>query len=42
MSSIFSLAMDCTVDLPEKRISMKDVANRLVRIRETLSANIDV
>lgn len=42
VSSIFSLAMDCTVDLPEKRISMKDVANRLVRIRETLSANIDV
>lgn len=36
VSSIFSLAMDCTVDLPEKRINMKDVVNRLVRIRDTI------
>lgn len=41
VSLIFSLAMDCTVDLPEKRINMKNVVSRLIRIRETLVAKID-
>ncbi|KAJ0052643.1 hypothetical protein Pint_02883 [Pistacia integerrima] len=34
---ILNLAMDCTADLPEKRIDMKNVVSRLVKIRVTLS-----
>ncbi|KAL5774235.1 hypothetical protein ACOSP7_011792 [Xanthoceras sorbifolium] len=37
--SIFSLAMECTRDLPEKRINMREVVNGLLKIRDTLAAN---
>ncbi|KAL5856341.1 hypothetical protein ACOSQ3_003799 [Xanthoceras sorbifolium] len=37
VSSILSLAMDCTTDLPEDRINIRNVVNRLVQIRATFS-----
>ncbi|KAL5853989.1 hypothetical protein ACOSQ4_003791 [Xanthoceras sorbifolium] len=35
VSSILSLAMDCTIDLPENRINIGNVVSRLIQIRET-------
>ncbi|KAH7568709.1 hypothetical protein JRO89_XS06G0035300 [Xanthoceras sorbifolium] len=39
MSSILNLAMDCTMDVAEKRIDMKTVVSKLVKIREAKLAN---
>ncbi|KAL5856351.1 hypothetical protein ACOSQ3_003809 [Xanthoceras sorbifolium] len=39
VSSILSLAMDCTTNLPEDRINIRNVVNRLVQIRATFSLN---
>ncbi|KAL5853984.1 hypothetical protein ACOSQ3_003776 [Xanthoceras sorbifolium] len=35
VSSILSLAMDCTIDLPENRINIGNVVSRLIQIRAT-------
>ncbi|KAL5854000.1 hypothetical protein ACOSQ4_003802 [Xanthoceras sorbifolium] len=37
VSSIFSLAMDCTTDLHEDRINIKNVVSRLIQIRAVFS-----
>ncbi|KAH9648303.1 hypothetical protein KPL70_025530 [Citrus sinensis] len=42
--SILGLAMECAMELPEKRINAKDIVTRLLKIRDTLSkrlANLD-
>ncbi|KAK1566770.1 hypothetical protein Q3G72_004038 [Acer saccharum] len=39
VSSILSLAMDCTTNLPENRISIRDVISRLIKIRVTFLAS---
>ncbi|KAL5786848.1 hypothetical protein ACOSP7_003797 [Xanthoceras sorbifolium] len=36
-SSILSLAMDCTIDLPEDRMNIRNVISRLIQIRATFS-----
>jgi len=33
---IFDLGLQCSCDLPEERVSMKDVAAKLARIKESL------
>ncbi|KAH9679118.1 protein kinase domain-containing protein [Citrus sinensis] len=38
--SIFSLALECTMESPEKRINAKDIVTRLLKIRDTLSKRI--
>ncbi|KDO42039.1 hypothetical protein CISIN_1g001988mg [Citrus sinensis] len=38
--SIFSLALECTMESPEKRIDAKDTITRLLKIRDTLSKRI--
>lgn len=40
ISSILSLAMECTGESPETRINIKEVVTRLLKIRVTLLANI--
>ena len=35
VSSILSLAMDCTTNLPENRINIRNVISRLIKIRAT-------
>ena len=35
VSSILSLAMDCTTNLPENRINIRNVVSRLIKIRAT-------
>ncbi|KAL5789146.1 hypothetical protein ACOSQ2_004034 [Xanthoceras sorbifolium] len=35
VSSILSLAMDCTIDLPNDRINMRNIVSRLIQIRAT-------
>ncbi|KAI9184951.1 hypothetical protein LWI28_002816 [Acer negundo] len=39
VSSILSLAMDCTINLPENRISIRNVVSRLIKIRATFLAS---
>ena len=39
VSSIFRLAMDCTTNLPENRINIRNVVNRLIKIRATFLAS---
>ncbi|KAI9177558.1 hypothetical protein LWI28_016671 [Acer negundo] len=39
VSSIFSLAMECTTNLPENRISIRNVISRLVKIKATFLAS---
>ncbi|KAH9679058.1 hypothetical protein KPL71_025957 [Citrus sinensis] len=38
--SIFILALECTMESPEKRINTKDIVTRLLKIRDTLSKRI--
>ncbi|KAH9648335.1 protein kinase domain-containing protein [Citrus sinensis] len=38
--SIFSLALECTMESPEKRINAKDIVTGLLKIRDTLSKRI--
>ncbi|KAH7576012.1 hypothetical protein JRO89_XS02G0277400 [Xanthoceras sorbifolium] len=38
LSSILSLAMDCTRDLPDDRINIRNVVRRLIQIRTTFSS----
>ncbi|KAK9178291.1 hypothetical protein WN943_027481 [Citrus x changshan-huyou] len=38
--SIFSLALECTMESPENRINAKDIVTRLLKIRDTLSKRI--
>ncbi|KAL5789101.1 hypothetical protein ACOSQ2_003989 [Xanthoceras sorbifolium] len=40
LSSILSLAMDCTRELPEDRINIRNVVSRLIQIRTTFSPGI--
>ncbi|KAL5854030.1 hypothetical protein ACOSQ4_003832 [Xanthoceras sorbifolium] len=37
LSSILSLAMDCTRELPKDRINIRNVVSRLIQIRTTFS-----
>ncbi|KAI9185766.1 hypothetical protein LWI28_010469 [Acer negundo] len=39
VSSILSLAMDCTTNLPENRISIRNVVSRLIKIKATFLAS---
>lgn len=38
--SIFSLAMECTMELPEKRINAKGIVTGLLKIRDTLRKKV--
>ncbi|KAH9648351.1 hypothetical protein KPL70_025548 [Citrus sinensis] len=38
--SISILALECTMESPEKRINTKDIVTRLLKIRDTLSKRI--
>lgn len=40
--SILSLARECSSESPEKRINTKEIVARLVKIRDTLLANIEM
>lgn len=40
VSSILALAVDCTRNSPEERITMKFVVTKLKKIRETFLANV--
>ncbi|KAH9714667.1 protein kinase domain-containing protein [Citrus sinensis] len=42
VSSILSLAMECTSESPEMRINAKEIIARVVQIRDTLLANIEM
>lgn len=40
VSSVLSLAMNCTSEAPEMRINTKEIVTRLKKIRDALFANI--
>lgn len=42
VSSILSLAMECTSESPEMRINAKEIIARVVQIRDTLLANMEM
>ncbi|GAY68705.1 hypothetical protein CUMW_266230 [Citrus unshiu] len=42
VSSVLSLAMECTSELPENRLNTKEIISRLIRIRDLLFANIEM
>ncbi|KAH9706199.1 protein kinase domain-containing protein [Citrus sinensis] len=40
-SSVFNLAMECTVESPDERITAKEIVRRLLKIRDFLLRNVE-
>ncbi|GAY59882.1 hypothetical protein CUMW_197850 [Citrus unshiu] len=41
VSSIFKVALECTIELPEKRINTREIVTRLLKIRDILFKKIE-
>lgn len=42
VSSVFSLAVECTSESPDERINAKETLARLVKIRDTLLSKVEM